>query len=66
MRNLFCGKTDFTEEFMFTLMENGTVVTPTEIIDNGGVLFRDGVIEDIGSGSELKLRFFRKFGKRLN
>lgn len=48
---------------MFSLMENGTVITPAEVIENGGVLFRDGTIEDVGPVNELKARFFRKFGE---
>ena len=47
---------------MFTLVCNGTVVTPSKLIDNGGVLFADGIIKDIGRGSEVRARFYRTHG----
>ncbi len=48
---------------MFTLVFNGTVVTPSKLIDNGGVLFANGMIMDIGRGADVKARFHQTHGK---
>lgn len=49
---------------MFTLVGNGTVVTPSRVIDDGGVLFADGIIKDIGKGADVKARFFKTQGDK--
>jgi putative selenium metabolism protein SsnA len=48
---------------MFTLVCNGTVITPSKLIDNGAVLCADGMIEAIGRGSEVEARFYQTHGK---
>jgi putative selenium metabolism protein SsnA len=47
---------------MFTLVCNGTVITPSKLIAGGGVLYADGVITDSGRGAEVKARFFKTHG----
>jgi putative selenium metabolism protein SsnA len=47
---------------MFTLVCNGTVITPSKLIAGGGVLYADGVITDSGRGVEVKARFFKTHG----
>jgi putative selenium metabolism protein SsnA len=47
---------------MFTLVCNGTVLTPSRLIDDGGVLFANGLVEDVGNGAEVKARFYRAHG----
>ncbi|MBI5573953.1 MAG: putative aminohydrolase SsnA [Elusimicrobia bacterium] len=42
-----------------TLLCNGTVITPSEVIENGGVLFEDGVIKDVGNTDEVRAKVFR-------
>ena len=44
---------------MLTLLCNGTVITPSEIIENGGVLFEDGVIKDVGNTDKVRSKVFR-------
>jgi len=44
---------------MLTLLCNGTVITPSEVIENGGVLFEDGVIKDVGNTDEVRSKVFR-------
>jgi putative selenium metabolism protein SsnA len=47
---------------MLTLVCNGTVVTPSKMIEDGGVLFADGVIQDIGRVADVRARFFKTHG----
>ena len=49
---------------MFTLVGNGTVVTPSRVIDDGGVLFVDGIIKDIGKGVDVRARFYKAQGDK--
>lgn len=49
---------------MFTLVENGTVITPSRLIHDGGVLCADGIIMDIGRGDEVRARFFKARGDK--
>lgn len=44
---------------MLTLLCNGTVITPSEVIENGGVLFEDGVIKDVGNTDEVRTKVFK-------
>jgi len=44
---------------MLTLLSNGTVITPTEVIENGGVLFEDGIIKDVGNTDEIRSKVLR-------
>jgi putative selenium metabolism protein SsnA len=53
-----------TEAIMFTLVGNGTVITPSRVIADGGVLFAGGIIKDIGTGAEVRARFFKTHGAR--
>jgi putative selenium metabolism protein SsnA len=48
---------------MFTLVCNGTVITPSKLIDNGAVLCADGMIEAVGRGADLEARFHQTHGK---
>ena len=50
---------------MFTLVGNGTVITPSRVIDDGGVLFADGIIKDIGKDEEVRTRFFKIRGDKI-
>ena len=50
---------------MFTLVENGTVITPSRLIADGGVLCADGMIRDIGRGDEVRARFFAARGDKV-
>lgn len=50
---------------MFTLVGNGTVVTPSRVIDDGGVLFAEGIIKDIGKGADVRARFFKTRGDKI-
>ncbi|MCJ7525165.1 MAG: hypothetical protein MUP71_08055, partial [Candidatus Aminicenantes bacterium] len=50
---------------MFTLVENGTVITPSRLISDGGVLCADGMIRDIGRGDEVRARFFAARGDKV-
>lgn len=50
---------------MFTLVENGTVITPSRLIHDGGVLCADGIIMDIGRGDEVRARFFKARGDQV-
>lgn len=50
---------------MFTLVENGTVITPSRLIADGAVLCADGIIADIGRGDELRARFFKARGAKI-
>jgi putative selenium metabolism protein SsnA len=47
---------------MFTLVCNGTVLTPSRLVDDGAVLFANGMIEDVGRAAEVKARFYRAHG----
>jgi len=47
---------------MLTLLSNGTVITPSEVIENGAVLFEDGVIKDIGSNDDVRSKVFKNAG----
>jgi len=49
---------------MFTLVCNGTVLTPSRLIDNGGILCADGIITDVGPKAEVEARFFQTHGAR--
>jgi putative selenium metabolism protein SsnA len=49
---------------MFILVCNGTVITPSKLIDDGGVLCVDGIITDIGRGAEVEARFYQAHGKQ--
>ncbi|MEW6556555.1 MAG: putative aminohydrolase SsnA [Elusimicrobiota bacterium] len=44
---------------MLTLLCNGTVITQSEIIENGGVLFEDGIIKDVGRTDDVRAKVFR-------
>ncbi|MEW6040755.1 MAG: amidohydrolase family protein, partial [Elusimicrobiota bacterium] len=44
---------------MFTLVCNGTVVTPDKVIEDGGVLFEDSIIKDIGGTDEVRSKVFK-------
>jgi putative selenium metabolism protein SsnA len=48
---------------MFTLVCNGTVITPSKLIDNGAVLCADGMIEAVGRGADVEARFYKTHGK---
>ena len=50
---------------MFTLVGNGTVITPSRVIDDGAVLFAAGIIKDIGRGDEVRARFFKTRGDKV-
>ena len=49
---------------MYTLVCNGTVVAPSKLIENGGVLYANGTIEDIGPRAGVEARFRRLHGGR--
>jgi len=49
---------------MFTLVCKGTVVTPTKVIQDGGVLFADGIIKDVGRAGEVRKRFVKAQGTK--
>jgi putative selenium metabolism protein SsnA len=53
------------EAIMFTLVGNGTVVTPSRVIHDGGVLFADGIIKAIGKGEEVRAGFLKKHGDKI-
>ena len=44
---------------MLTLLCNGIVITPNKVIENGGVLFEDGIIKDVGNTDEVRAKVFR-------
>jgi cytosine/adenosine deaminase-related metal-dependent hydrolase len=46
---------------MLTLVCNGTVVTPSKMIEDGGVLFADGVIQDIGRVADVRAAGFYQY-----
>jgi putative selenium metabolism protein SsnA len=48
---------------MFTLVCRGTVVTPSRVIHDGGVLFANGTIQDIGREEDVRGRFFSTHGE---
>jgi putative selenium metabolism protein SsnA len=47
---------------MFTLVHNGTVVTPSHLIVDGGVLVADGTIVDVGRAEDVRVRFAKSHG----
>lgn len=51
---------------MLTLLCNGTVITPSEVIENGGVLFEDGVIKDIGKTDDVRSKVLKASGDKIN
>lgn len=51
---------------MLTLLCNGTVIAPTEVIENGGVLFEDGVIKDIGKTDDVRSKALKAPGDKIN
>jgi putative selenium metabolism protein SsnA len=50
---------------MFTLIDNGTMFTPSKMIEDGAVLLVDGVIADIGRKAEVEARFGQAHGARV-
>jgi hypothetical protein len=54
------------EASMLTLLCNGTVITPSEVIENGGVLFEDGIIKDVGKTDDVRAKFFKMSGDKIN
>lgn len=51
---------------MLTLLCNGTVITPSDVIENGGVLFEDNIIKDIGKTDDVRAQVFRTSGDKIN
>ncbi|MDI6641464.1 MAG: putative aminohydrolase SsnA [Elusimicrobiota bacterium] len=51
---------------MLTLLCNGTVVTPSAVIENGGVLFEDGIIKDVGNTDDVRSKVFRTSEDRIH
>jgi putative selenium metabolism protein SsnA len=49
---------------MFTLVDKGTVITPSRVIAAGAVLCADGIIKDIGPGAEVRARFLKTHGAK--
>ena len=50
---------------MLTLLCNGTVITPSEVIENGGVLFEDGLIKDVGKTDDVRAKVFKMSGDKI-
>lgn len=51
---------------MLTLLCNGTVIAPSEVIENGAVLFEDGVIKDIGQTDDVRSKAIKGSGDKMN
>ncbi len=51
---------------MLTLLCNGTVITPSDVIENGGVLFGDGLIKDIGKTDDVRSKVFKTEADKIN
>ncbi|OQA92817.1 MAG: 8-oxoguanine deaminase [Elusimicrobia bacterium ADurb.Bin231] len=51
---------------MLTLLCNGTVVTPDKVIDNGGVLFEDGKIVDVGNTDKVRAKVFKSSKQKIH
>ncbi len=49
---------------MFTLVCNGTVLTPSRLIEDGAVLCADRTIEDVGRRGEVEARFYQAHGQQ--
>ncbi len=49
---------------MFTLVCNGTVLTPSRRIADGAVLYADDTIADFGRSTDVEARFYRAHGPR--
>lgn len=51
---------------MITLLCNGTVITPDKFIEDGGVLFEDGIIKDIGKTDDVRKKVFRTPAEKIH
>ena len=49
---------------MHNLLTNGTVITPVRVIDDGAVLYANGVIEAVGKEKHVRERFSAAYGEQ--